>query len=65
MTKIELDLGPKELEMLIRLQKKYGYEKGQDLIKFLLTIFDQHYVEFLWGVNKIEKRDEFGIYNQQ
>jgi hypothetical protein len=41
--------------------EKYGFKTKEDLFKFLVTIFAQHYVEFLWGVNETEKnaKDEF------
>lgn len=63
MPKIEINFTPDELEELIRMQKKYGMDATQ-LIKFLIRIFDQHYVEFLWGANKLDKMDEFGIYQK-
>lgn len=41
--------------------EKYGYKSVEDLFRFLVTIFAQNYVEFLWGINETEKnaKDEF------
>ena len=38
----------------------------KNLFRFLVTIFAQHYVEFLWGVNEAEKnsRDDFEFYKR-
>ncbi len=61
MTKFEMKLTPKDEEKINNLKEKYGFEKTEDLFRFLVTIFAQHYVEFLWGVNETEKdaKDEF------
>ena len=49
------------LENLNSQMEKYGYKSTEDLFRFLVTIFAQNYVEFLWGINETEKdaKDEF------
>jgi len=56
-----MKLSSKEEENINNLKEKYGFKKTEDLFRFLVTIFAQHYVEFLWGVNETEKnaKDEF------
>ena len=61
MTEIRMILSSKYEENINKLKEKYGFKKTEDLFRFLVTIFAQHYVEFLWGVNETEKnaKDEF------
>jgi len=59
-------LSSKDVENIDRLKEKYGFKTTEDLFRFLVTIFAQHYVEFLWGVNEAEKnsRDDFEFYKK-
>jgi len=61
MSELRIKLSSKDVENINKLMEKYGFKTKEDLFKFLLTIFAQHYVEFLWGVNETEKnaKDEF------
>jgi hypothetical protein len=61
MSELRIKLSSKDVENINKLMEKYGFKKTEDLFKFLVTIFAQHYVEFLWGVNETEKnaKDEF------
>lgn len=61
MSEFRIKLTSKDEENINNLKEKYGFKKTEDLFKFLVTIFAQHYVEFLWGVNETEKnaKDEF------
>jgi hypothetical protein len=61
MSEFRIKLSSKDEENINNLKEKYGFKKAEDLFKFLVTIFAQHYVEFLWGVNETEKnaKDEF------
>ena len=61
MSELRMKLSSKEEENINNLKEKYGFKKTEDLFRFLVTIFAQHYVEFLWGVNETEKnaKDEF------
>jgi hypothetical protein len=61
MRELHMKLSPKDEENINKLKEKYGFKNTEDLFKFLVTIFAQHYVEFLWGVNETEKnaKDEF------
>jgi hypothetical protein len=61
MSEFRIKLSSKDEENINNLKEKYGFKKTEDLFKFLVTIFAQHYVEFLWGVNETEKnaKDEF------
>ena len=61
MSEIRMKLGSKDEENINKLKEKYGFTNTEDLFRFLVTIFAQHYVEFLWGVNETEKnaKDKF------
>ena len=61
MSELRIKLSSKDVENINNLMEKYGFKTKEDLFKFLVTIFAQHYVEFLWGVNETEKnaKDEF------
>jgi hypothetical protein len=61
MKEIRIKLSSKDEENVKKLMGKYGYESMEDLFRFLVTIFAQNYVEFLWGINETEKnaKDEF------
>jgi hypothetical protein len=61
MKEIRIKLSSKDEENVKKLMDKYGYESMEDLFRFLVTIFAQNYVEFLWGINETEKnaKDEF------
>ena len=61
MSELRIKLSSKDEENINKLMEKYGFKTKEDLFKFLVTIFAQHYVEFLWGVNETEKnaKDEF------
>ena len=61
MKEIQIKLSSKDEENVKKLMDKYGYESMEDLFRFLVTIFAQNYVEFLWGINETEKnaKDEF------
>ena len=61
MSELRIKLSSKDVENINKLMEKYGFKTKEDLFKFLVTIFSQHYVEFLWGVNETEKnaKDEF------
>jgi hypothetical protein len=61
MRELHMKLSSKDEENINKLKEKYGFKNTEDLFKFLVTIFAQHYVEFLWGVNETEKnaKDEF------
>jgi hypothetical protein len=61
MKELHMKLSSKDEENINKLKEKYGFKNTEDLFKFLVTIFAQHYVEFLWGVNETEKnaKDEF------
>jgi hypothetical protein len=61
MSEFRIKLSSKDEQNINNLKEKYGFKKTEDLFKFLVTIFAQHYVEFLWGVNETEKnaKDEF------
>lgn len=61
MSELRIRLSSKDVENINKLMEKYGFKTKEDLFKFLVTIFAQHYVEFLWGVNETEKnaKDEF------
>jgi len=61
MSEFRIKLSSEDEENINNLKEKYGFKKTEDLFKFLVTIFAQHYVEFLWGVNETEKnaKDEF------
>lgn len=61
MSELRIKLSSKDVENIKKLMEKYGFKTKEDLFKFLVTIFAQHYVEFLWGVNETEKnaKDEF------
>ena len=61
MSELRIKLSSKDVENINKLMEKYGFKTKEDLFKFLVTIFEQHYVEFLWGVNETEKdaKDEF------
>ena len=60
MKELRIKLSQKDEENVNKLMEKYGY-KSVDLFRFLVTIFAQNYVEFLWGINETEKnaKDEF------
>jgi len=66
MKEIRLKLSSKDKENIDRLKEKYGFKTTEDLFRFLVTIFAQHYVEFLCGVNEAEKnsRDDFEFYKR-
>jgi hypothetical protein len=66
MKEIRLKFNSKDKENIDRLKEKYGFKSTEDLFRFLVTIFAQHYVEFLWGVNEVEKnsRDDFDFYKR-
>lgn len=66
MKEIRLKFNSKDKENIDRLKEKYGFKTTEDLFRFLVTIFAQHYVEFLWGVNEAEKnsRDDFEFYKK-
>ena len=66
MKEIRLKFSSKDLENIDSLKEKYGFKTSEDLIKFLVTIFAQHYVEFLWGVNEAEKnsKNDFEFYKR-
>ena len=61
MSEFRIKLSSKDEENINNLKEKYGFKKTEDLFKFLVTIFAQHYVEFLWGINETEKnaKEEF------
>jgi hypothetical protein len=61
MSELRIKLSSKDVDNINKLMEKYGFKTKEDLFKFLVTIFAQHYVEFLWGVNETEKdaKDEF------
>ena len=61
MKELRIKLSQKDEENVNRLMEKYGYKSVEDLFRFLVTIFAQNYVEFLWGINETEKnaKDEF------
>jgi hypothetical protein len=61
MKELRIKLSQKDEENVNKLMEKYGYKSTEDLFRFLVTIFVQHYVEFLWGINETEKnaKDEF------
>ncbi len=61
MKEMRIKLSSKDEENVKKLMDKYGYESMEDLFRFLVTIFAQNYVEFLWGINETEKnaKDEF------
>lgn len=61
MKELRIKLSPKDEENVNKLMEKYGYNSVEDLFRFLVTIFAQNYVEFLWGINETEKnaKDEF------
>jgi hypothetical protein len=66
MKEFRLKLSSKDEENIDRLKEKYGFKTTEDLFRFLVTIFAQHYVEFLWGENEDEKnsRDDFEFYKK-
>ncbi|CAN5472760.1 hypothetical protein BH18THE1_BH18THE1_15920 [soil metagenome] len=66
MKEIRLKLSSNDKENIDRLKEKYGFKTTEDLFRFLVTIFAQHYVEFLWGVNEAEinSRDDFEFYKR-
>jgi hypothetical protein len=66
MKEIRLKFSSKDKENIDRLKEKYGFKTSEDLIKFLVTIFAQHYVEFLWGINEAEKnsKNDFEFYKR-
>ena len=66
MKEFRLKLSSKDEENIDRLKEKYGFKTTEDLFRFLVTIFAQHYVEFLWGVNEAEKNsmDDFEFYKR-
>ena len=47
MSEIRIKLSSKDKESINKLKEKYGFKKTEDLFRFLVTIFSQHYVEFL------------------
>ena len=61
MKELRIKLSQKDEENVNKLMEKYGYKSVEDLFRFLVTIFAQNYVEFLWGMNETEKnaKDEF------
>ena len=61
MKELRIKLSQKDEENVNKLMAKYGYKSVEDLFRFLVTIFAQNYVEFLWGINETEKnaKDEF------
>ena len=61
MKELHIKLSSKGEENVNKLMAKYGYKSAEDLFRFLVTIFAQNYVEFLWGINETEKdaKDEF------
>jgi hypothetical protein len=61
MKELRIKLTQKDEENVNKLMEKYGYKSVEDLFRFLVTIFAQNYVEFLWGINETEKnaKDEF------
>ena len=61
MKELRIKLSQKNEENVKKLMEKYGYKSVEDLFRFLVTIFAQNYVEFLWGINETEKnaKDEF------
>ena len=61
MKELRIKLSQKDEENVNKLMEKYGYKSVEDLFRFLVTIFAQNYVEFLWGINETEKnaKDEF------
>lgn len=61
MKELRIKLSQKDEENVNTLMEKYGYKSVEDLFRFLVTIFAQNYVEFLWGINETEKnaKDEF------
>ena len=61
MNELRIKLSSKDVENINKLKEKYGFKETEDLFRFLVTIFAQNYVEFLWGVNETEKnaKDEF------
>jgi hypothetical protein len=66
MKEFRLKLSSKDEENIDKLKEKYGFKTTEDLFRFLVTIFAQHYVEFLWGVNETEKnsKDDFEFYKK-
>ena len=64
MNEIRIKLSSKDEENINKLKEKYGFKKTEDLFRFLVTIFSQHYVEFLWGVNETEKNAKDEFYNR-
>ncbi|RPI83463.1 MAG: hypothetical protein EHM34_05250 [Nitrosopumilales archaeon] len=61
MKELRIKLSQKDEDNVNKLMEKYGYKSVEDLFRFLVTIFAQNYVEFLWGINETEKnaKDEF------
>jgi hypothetical protein len=61
MKELRIKLSQNDEENVNKLMVKYGYKSVEDLFRFLVTIFAQNYVEFLWGINETEKnaKDEF------
>ena len=64
MSEIRIKLSSKDKENINKLKEKYGFNKTEDLFRFLVTIFSQQYVEFLWGINETEKNAEDEFYNR-
>jgi len=64
MNEIRIKLSSKDEENINKLKEKYGFKKTEDLFRFLDTIFSQHYVEFLWGINETEKNAKDEFYNR-
>ena len=56
MKELRIKLSQKDEENVNKLMEKYGYKSVEDLFRFLVTIFAQNYVEFLWGINETEKK---------
>jgi len=55
MTELKIELTEEQTKRMYALMKKYGFKEPDELIKFLVKIFDQGYVEFLWGKNRYEQ----------
>ena len=61
MRELRMKLSSKDEQNIDKLKEKYGFKETEELFRFLVTIFAQNYVEFLWGVNETEKnaKEEF------
>lgn len=64
MKELRIKLSQKDEENVNKLMEKYGYKSVEDLFRFLVTIFAQNYVEFLWGINETEKNAKDELYKK-